>query len=239
MLSDQGPLTPSTRAAVPASAQRKARRPKSSRFFSVLSGNRPAEPVPTGFIHNGGAWRRLSQAAVRQLPSPAPFDNALRQRASPAPFADAFPSESAMSHVVILYTPTVEPAANVSRLCRALADTLLAQRDEQNAAVFPPGGVRVLAYAASHHAVCDDGSAGRAAGGTGAYDFVHVDLHMSAGRTDAVTKRAGDLLLEAATRELAPLFEHRHLGLAVHVYVGNEVFDGNRGTLHPLFRSVT
>ena len=74
-----------------------------------------------------------------------------------------------MPHLVILYTPNLDKPASeggvdMSGLCRALADAMLAVRDEQDQQVFPTGGTRVLAYPAPHFAVADGGAAGRAAG---------------------------------------------------------------------------
>ena len=62
----------------------------------------------------------------------------------------------------------------MTALCRALADTLLAQRDEADAAVLPPGVVRVPAYPAAHFAVGDGGAAGRDAG-SGEYGFMDLN----------------------------------------------------------------
>jgi len=75
-----------------------------------------------------------------------------------------------MPHLTMLYTPQLDrPAAeggsDMELLCRRLADTLLAQRDEAGGPVFPPGGIRVLAFPATHHAVADGGAAGTRCGG--------------------------------------------------------------------------
>ena len=74
-----------------------------------------------------------------------------------------------MPHLVILYTPNLDKPASqggvdMSGLCRALADAMLAVRDEQDKQVFPTGGTRVLAYPAAHSAISDGGAAGIAAG---------------------------------------------------------------------------
>ena len=87
-----------------------------------------------------------------------------------------------MPHLVILYTPNLEAKTDMSALCRALANTMIQQLDEDGKQVFPTGGTRVLAYPAAHYAVADDGTAGRAAGKTldwaggdaGDYAFVYV-----------------------------------------------------------------
>ena len=60
-----------------------------------------------------------------------------------------------MPHLVILYTPNLEPDADIGRLCRALADAMLTIRDEAGKQVFPTAGTRVLAYPAAHYAVAD------------------------------------------------------------------------------------
>ena len=142
-----------------------------------------------------------------------------------------------MPHLVILYTPNLEPQADMSALCRALANTMLAAQDEQGHKVFPPGGTRVLAYPAAHFAVSDDGSAGRAAGGAGEYGFIYLNLRMGKGRTEATQRAVGDALLACAQHLLKPLFENRqrHVGLTLQIDVGQEVYDGKNSSLHPLF----
>jgi 5-carboxymethyl-2-hydroxymuconate isomerase len=146
-----------------------------------------------------------------------------------------------MPHMVILYTATLDrPAAqggaDMSALCRALADTMIAQRDEAGLAVFPVGGVRVLAYPAAHHAVADGGAAGRAAGGDGAYDFVYLNLRMARGRSAVVHQQVGEALTACARAHFAPLLATRHLGITLQVDEGPEVFDAKTSTLHPLFQ---
>jgi 5-carboxymethyl-2-hydroxymuconate isomerase len=132
-----------------------------------------------------------------------------------------------MPHLVILYTPNVEPEADMSALCRALADAMLGVRDEADKQVFPTGGTRVLAFPAAHYAVAD---------GKGDYAFLYMNLRMAAGRSDAVKQRAGDAVLEAARAQLAPLFAHRLIGLTVQVDESpGQVYDGKHSTLHPYF----
>ena len=90
-----------------------------------------------------------------------------------------------MPHLVILYTPNLDkPAAeggvDMGGLCRALCDTMLAVRDEQDKQVFPHGGTRVFAYPAAHSAVSDGGAAGIAAGlGGGSSDAASTLLALN------------------------------------------------------------
>ncbi|MDD0811206.1 5-carboxymethyl-2-hydroxymuconate isomerase [Curvibacter sp. RS43] len=140
-----------------------------------------------------------------------------------------------MPHLVILYTPQLDAETDLSALCRRLADTMLAQRDAEGRAVFPPGGTRVLAFPAAHHAVSDGGAAGRAAGGNGDYAFVYLNLRMASGRPPAVVQGAGDALLAEVKAHFAPLFAQRHIGITLQVDEGAPAFDGKHSNLHPLF----
>jgi 5-carboxymethyl-2-hydroxymuconate isomerase len=132
-----------------------------------------------------------------------------------------------MPHLLILYTRNLEAETDIDALCRSLADTLIAVRDEQSQQVYPTGGVRVLAYPAAHHAVAD---------GQRDYAFVYLNLRMGRGRSDAVKKRAGEALLAAAKTHLEPLFARRYLGMTLQIDEGQEVFDAKHSSIHPLFR---
>ena len=100
-----------------------------------------------------------------------------------------------MPHLVILYTPNVETKLDMTKLCRAMADTMLAQLDEHGKQVFPTGGTRVLAYPAAHHAVAD---------GKRDYGFVYLNLRMGTGRSDAIKKEAGSALIDCARAYFSP-----------------------------------
>lgn len=140
-----------------------------------------------------------------------------------------------MPHLVILYTANLDAETDMTLLCRALADTMLAVRDEAGAPVFPPGGVRVLAYPAAHSAVADGGLAGLAAGGTGEYAFVYLNLRMGRSRSAAVKQQVGAALTATAKAHFAPLFATRHMGMTLQIDEGAEAFDAKHSSLHPLF----
>jgi len=132
-----------------------------------------------------------------------------------------------MPHLVILYTPKLDAVSDLTALCRALADTMLAVRDEDGKQVFPTGGTRVLAYPAAHYAVAD---------GKGDYGFVYLNLRMAAGRSDATKKRAGDALLARARDHFGTLFERQAVGMTLQIDESpGQVYDGKHSSLHPLF----
>ena len=131
-----------------------------------------------------------------------------------------------MPHLVVLYTPQLDAECDMTALCRALADTMLAARDEAGKAVFPTGGVRVLACPAAHHAVAD---------GSGDHAFAYLNLRMGRGRSEATRQRVGAALTAAAKAHFAPLLASRPLGLTLQIDEGPEVFDAKFGNLHALF----
>ncbi len=146
-----------------------------------------------------------------------------------------------MPHLVILYTanldkPATEGGIDMSGLCRALCDTMLSVRDEQDRQVFPTGGTRVLAYPTAHSAVADGGAAGVAAGLGGDYAFVYMNLRMAQGRSALVHRRVGEALHACAQAQFAEQLARRPIGITVQVDEGHEVFDAKSSSLHPLFQ---
>jgi 5-carboxymethyl-2-hydroxymuconate isomerase len=132
-----------------------------------------------------------------------------------------------MPHLVILYTPNLEGKTDLTALCRALADEMLAVRDEVGAQVFPTGGTRVLAFPAAHFAVAD---------GQRDYGFMYLNLRMGAGRSGAVQQRTGDALLARVKQHFAPLFESELIGITLQVDESpGQVYDGKHSNIHPLF----
>ncbi|MDC0690803.1 5-carboxymethyl-2-hydroxymuconate isomerase [Mitsuaria sp. RG] len=132
-----------------------------------------------------------------------------------------------MPHLVLLYSPDIEADADMPGLCRALADCMLAQRDEHDRQVFPTGGTRVLAYPAAHAAIAD---------GRGDYSFVYANLRMGSGRSATVHQQVGDGLLAVLRRQLDALLERRPVGLTLQIDESQaQVYDAKHSSLHPLF----
>ena len=140
-----------------------------------------------------------------------------------------------MPHLVILYTGQLDAEVQMGSLCRQMADAMLTVRDEDGKQVFPTGGVRVLAYPAAHCAVADGGAAGQAAGGSGDYAFVYLNVRMARGRSAATQQRAGQTLQAVAQAFFAPVMARRHIGITLQIDEGLEVFDAKHSNLHPLF----
>jgi len=131
-----------------------------------------------------------------------------------------------MPHLVIFYTPDLEAEADLTTLCRKLADTMRALRDEAGTPVFPTAGIRVLATPATHHAVAD---------GSADFGFCYLNLRIGRGRSAATLQAVGQALTDCARAHFAPLLARRRLGLTLQVDEGPEVFDAKFGNLHALF----
>ena len=131
-----------------------------------------------------------------------------------------------MPHLVVLYTGNLDQDTDMSGLCRRLADTMLAARDEAGKQVFPTGGTRVLCYPAAHFAVAD---------GQRDYAFIYLNLRMARGRSEAVKNRVGDSLSHAVKDALAPLFARRLIGVTLQIDEGTEIYDAKHSNIHPLF----
>ncbi len=101
-----------------------------------------------------------------------------------------------MPHLVIQYTPNLEGQTDFPRLCRTLADLLVGFTDENGGKPFPIGGVRVLAYPATHFSVADSHQD---------YAFVYLNQRLARGRSASVLKRAGESLAEQTRVHFEPL----------------------------------
>ncbi len=141
-----------------------------------------------------------------------------------------------MPHLVILYSANLDRDLDMTAMCRGLADAMNSVQDDQGKPVFPIGGTRVLAYPAPHFAVSDGGQAGRAAGESGDYGFMYLNLRMARGRSEATQQRVGEAVSAAARELLGPLKQARRVGLTFQIDVGPEVYDAKFGNLHDLFR---
>ncbi len=140
-----------------------------------------------------------------------------------------------MPHLVILYSGNLDALTDMTALCRALADAMLAIHDEAGRQVFPTGGTRVLAYPAPHFAVADGGAAARAAGLGADCGFVYLNLRMGRGRSAVVHSSAGQALSAVAQAHFAPLLASAPVGVTLQIDEGPEVFDAKHSSLHPLF----
>jgi 5-carboxymethyl-2-hydroxymuconate isomerase len=136
-----------------------------------------------------------------------------------------------MPHMVILYTTNLEsPTTDIQGLCQAMAATMRDCHDDDGKAVFPLGGIRVLAIPAPVHAVAD---------GDPKHGFIYLNLRMARGRSAAVKQRVGEALQDRARQHLAPALAQHTFGVTLQIDEGTEVFDAKIGNLHAHFANRT
>ncbi|WP_280154234.1 5-carboxymethyl-2-hydroxymuconate Delta-isomerase [Piscinibacter sp. XHJ-5] len=130
-----------------------------------------------------------------------------------------------MPHLTLEYSANLE--ADFGALCQELAATLVAQRDERGAAVYPIGGVRVRALRCDDYCIAD-----------GAPDagFVHGTLKIAAGRSDAVKRATGDALFDAMKRGFERQFAAHGLALSLAIQELDEGGTWKHNNLHQRFR---
>ena len=132
-----------------------------------------------------------------------------------------------MPHVVVQYTSNLESAVDMPAMCKEIAATLIAMRDEKGGPLYPVGGTRVLAYPAEVYAVAD---------GKGDYGFCYINIRIAAGRSDAKKKQSGDEVLARVQARFAAAFESRHVGVTLQIDESpGQVYDAKHSNLHPLF----
>lgn len=111
-----------------------------------------------------------------------------------------------MPHLVIQHTPNID--TDVKALCRKLNKALLAVRDAEDKQVYPEGGTRVMAFAASDYSVGD---------GVGDYRFMFLHLRIVQGRTPEVVKQTGDKLMAAIREHVEPIFTKFPMGVTLNI----------------------
>lgn len=136
-----------------------------------------------------------------------------------------------MPHLVLYYSANLEPQVALTPLCRALADCMVAAKDEAMQLVFPTGGVRVFAYPAPHFAVSD----GTRDATLGTDAFLYLHLNMKAGRSAFTHQSVGEALMSIVKSQLASIFDKRHIGVTLQITEGAEVFDARWSNIHPLY----
>jgi len=138
-----------------------------------------------------------------------------------------------MSHMTLEYSANLRDGAgaNASKradtgmtaLCTKLAKFMIDLRADGRA-VFPPGGVRVRALACEDYCVADgsDAEAG----------FVHANLKIGAGRSDAVKQATTHGLFDIMKSHFADRYANRGLALSLELNEFSEAGTLKHNNLH-------
>jgi len=127
-----------------------------------------------------------------------------------------------MPHLTLEYSAGLADKESLSLLCRKLARCLQTLRDgERN--VYPAGGIRVRALCCETLCIAD-----------GAIDaaFLHANLKIAAGRSEAVKRATGDALFEIIKEHFADMFERQGLALSLEINEFSEAGTWKHNNLH-------
>lgn len=127
-----------------------------------------------------------------------------------------------MPHLTLEYSDGLADQENIALLCRKLARCLQEQHDDERL-VYPVGGIRVRALRCETFCIAD-----------GVIDaaFLHGNLKIAAGRSEAVKRATGDALFDIIKDHFAGLFERQGLALSLEINEFSEAGSWKHNNLH-------
>jgi 5-carboxymethyl-2-hydroxymuconate isomerase len=117
-----------------------------------------------------------------------------------------------MPHFIVEYTSNIKSEARIPQLLAKVNETLIAQ-----GGVFPTGGIRSRAIELTDYCIAD---------GQADYAFVHCNLKIGAGRTDAQKKKD----------HFADLFSRRYLALSLELNEFSEAGTYKHNNIHAVLK---
>ncbi|WNC92191.1 5-carboxymethyl-2-hydroxymuconate Delta-isomerase [Paraburkholderia sp. FT54] len=127
-----------------------------------------------------------------------------------------------MPHLTLEYSANLAGEASIGQLCHALAQCLDAQRENEQR-VYPLGGIRVRALRCEQYCIAD----GRADAA-----FLHANLKIGAGRSEAAKKATGAALFALIKQHFATEFEQHGLALSLEINEFSEAGTWKHNNLH-------
>lgn len=127
-----------------------------------------------------------------------------------------------MPHLTIEYSANLESAVDLTGLCSALRDVMLAS------GMFEIGAIRVRARPCPHYAIADQLPENA---------FADLILRIGAGRSDADKKTIGTALMQAAAAHFAAQLAKPHFALSLEVQEISAPFSWKTNAIHPRLRT--
>ncbi|RKE39690.1 5-carboxymethyl-2-hydroxymuconate isomerase [Paraburkholderia sp. BL23I1N1] len=134
-----------------------------------------------------------------------------------------------MPHLTLEYSANLADEASIGQLCKKLAASLDAQRENEQR-VFPLGGIRVRALRCDQYCIADDRADAA---------FLHANLKIAAGRSDAEKKATGDALFEVIKQYFITEFEQHGLALSLEINEFSEAGTWKHNNLHARLKANT
>jgi len=129
-------------------------------------------------------------------------------------------------HLTLEYSANLAGEESIGELCNALAHCLDTQRETGNESeqrVYPLGGIRVRALRCEQYCIAD----GRADAA-----FLHANLKIGAGRSEATRQATGDALFALIKQHFAAQFEQHGLALSLEINEFSEAGTWKHNNLH-------
>jgi len=125
-------------------------------------------------------------------------------------------------HLTLEYSANLAGEERIGELCNALAQCLDEQR-ENGERIYPLGGIRVRALRCEQYCIAD----GRVDAA-----FLHANLKIGAGRSDAAKKATGEALFALIKQHFAAEFEQHGLALSLEINEFSEAGTWKHNNLH-------
>jgi 5-carboxymethyl-2-hydroxymuconate isomerase len=132
-------------------------------------------------------------------------------------------------HLTLEYSANLAGEESIGQLCTSLAACLDTQRENEQR-VYPLGGIRVRALRSEQYCIAD----GRADAA-----FLHANLKIAMGRSDAAKKATGDALFEVIKQHFAAEFEKHGLALSLEINEFSETGTWKHNNLHARLKANT
>ncbi|SMG57774.1 5-carboxymethyl-2-hydroxymuconate Delta-isomerase [Paraburkholderia susongensis] len=127
-----------------------------------------------------------------------------------------------MPHLTLEYSANLADGQRIGQLCKELAQCLDAQR-ENGERIFPLGGIRVRALRCEQYCIAD---------GRPDAAFLHANLKIAAGRSEAARRASGDALFAQIKQYFAAEFERQGLALSLEINEFSETGTWKHNNLH-------
>jgi 5-carboxymethyl-2-hydroxymuconate isomerase len=125
-------------------------------------------------------------------------------------------------HFIVEYTSNLKADADIPQLLAKANKILMNQ-----GGVFPTGGIRSRAIELHDYCIAD---------GQADYAFIHCNLKIGAGRSDADKKKVCDELFDAIKDHFADLFAKRYLALSLELNEFSESGTYKHNNIHARFQ---
>lgn len=127
-----------------------------------------------------------------------------------------------MPHLSIEYSANLDGQVDMTRLCRALLETLI------GTGLFEAAAPRVRAFPATAYAIADQLPENA---------FIDMSLRMGVGRSQEDRRAVGDALVARASEELAGLLVGQHFALSLEIREIDPNLSWKKNSMHARLRA--